>query len=385
MSQNFRKIFYSVLFSLFVLQAAACSSSQQAAQTENNTQAPQAVAQNIKIGVMTGTVSQGEDEYRAAQAILAKYPGQVLHMTYPDNFMQEQETTISNIVSMASDPEVKAIIVGQAVPGSIAAVKKVRRTRPDILFFFWEAHEDPDQVSEVADILFSNDNINRGRTLVELAKKMGAKRIIHYSFPRHMSYKMLADRRDQMREWSQKLGLEFIFVTAPDPLGEGGIPAAQQFILEDTPRQIEKHGKDTAFFSTNDAMTEPLIRQVAKNGAIFLEPDMPSPTMGFPGALGIEIPQDKAGDFDFINKEIAKKVAELGDSGRLASWPRPASLVCIKAAADMVFESKADLNKIKNVSFMEKVIERHAGTDVTLSPYKEYNNHQLVLMESIIY
>jgi hypothetical protein len=45
----------------------------------------------FKIGILTGTVSQGEDEYRAAEQVKAKYGDRIVHVTYPDNFMQEQE------------------------------------------------------------------------------------------------------------------------------------------------------------------------------------------------------------------------------------------------------------------------------------------------------
>lgn len=386
MKRSLKLIVNFVIVLVFAL--AACSQSQQT--TEGASQKDQASEKSdkkskMKIGILTGTVSQGEDEYRAAQYIMKKYPGRVLHMTYPDNFMQEQETTISNVVSMASDPDLKAIIIGQAVPGAIAAVRKVKRIRPDIIFVFWEAHEDPHQAAKAADILFNNDNISRGVTIPALAKKLGAKKLLHYSFPRHMSYKLLADRRDLMQKESEKLGLEFIFVTAPDPLGEGGIPSAQQFMLEDVPRQIKKHGKDTAFFCTNDAMTEPLIKKVAEGGAIFLEPDIPSPTMGFPGALGIKIPPDKAGDFNFINQQIKDAVAKLGNSGRMASWPVPSSMVTIKAAADLLFDTNADITKMNDKALLEKYFKKHAGVDVKLSPYEGTNNYHLVLMENIIY
>lgn len=346
---------------------------------------PEVSARPIKIGILSSTVSQGEDEYRAAQQISAKYPGRVVNMTYPDNFMQEQETTISNVVSMASDPDVKAIIIGQAIPGSIAAAKKAKRNRPDLVFIFWYPHEDPAQASQVADVIFNGDDVSRGRTIPELAKKLGATRLLHYSFPRHMSYKLLADRRDKMKIESEKLGLEFIFVTAPDPMGEGGIPAAQQFILEDVPRQIAKYGKDTAFFCTNDAMTEPLIKKIAEGGAIFVEPDVPSPTMGFPGAFGIEIPQDKAGDFDFINGQIKAAIAKAGNSGRMATWPVPSSIVVMRAMADLLFDVNADKTKLKDPAVFQQYLERQAGVKTALTSYLGMDNFHLILMDDIIY
>jgi len=82
---------------------------------------------------------------------------------------------------------------------------------------------------------------------------------------------LLAKRRDIMKAECDKIGLEFVFVTAPDPMGESGIPGAQQFILEDVPRQVDKHGKDIALFSTNCGMQEPLIISALDTGAIFPE------------------------------------------------------------------------------------------------------------------
>jgi hypothetical protein len=73
-------------------------------------------ALGFKIGLVTGTVSQGEDEYRGAENVLRRYGNEIIHVTYPDKFMQEQETTIARIVELAYDPEVKAIVICQGVP-----------------------------------------------------------------------------------------------------------------------------------------------------------------------------------------------------------------------------------------------------------------------------
>src|SRR5206468_4292274 len=49
----------------------------------------------FKIGLMTGTVSQGEDEYRGAESVVRAYgKDAITHVTYPDSFMAETETTI---------------------------------------------------------------------------------------------------------------------------------------------------------------------------------------------------------------------------------------------------------------------------------------------------
>ena len=100
----------------------AAATGDDAAATEGNAEGDGAA---YKIGIMTGTVSQGEEEYRAGQNMVEKYGADVVtHVTYPDKFAQETETTISQVASLASDPAMKAIVITQAVPGTAAAIDK---------------------------------------------------------------------------------------------------------------------------------------------------------------------------------------------------------------------------------------------------------------------
>ena len=86
----------------------------------------EAASSDYKIGIITGTVSQGEEEYQAAQNLKAKYGDKVVTATYPDNFSTETEQTIATVTNMAADPDVKAIVFVQAVPGAAAAINKAK-------------------------------------------------------------------------------------------------------------------------------------------------------------------------------------------------------------------------------------------------------------------
>ena len=98
-----------------------------------SSEAPAEAAGDYKIGIMTTTVSQSEESYRAAEMLQEQHPDTVVLATFPDKFATEQETTISTALSLASDPDVKAIIFSQAVQGTAAACQKIREVRPDIL------------------------------------------------------------------------------------------------------------------------------------------------------------------------------------------------------------------------------------------------------------
>ena len=339
----------------------------------------------FKIGVVTGTVSQGEDEYRGAEFVVAKYPGMIEHRTYPDNFMAEQETYIAQITSLAADPAIKAIVVNQGVPGTVAAIRKVKQLRPDIVFVIGEPHEDPSVIDPVADLSLIPNNPARGQSIPQLAKRMGAKTFLHYSFPRHMSYADLAARRDIMEQECKKLGMQFVFVNAPDPTGEGGLPAAQQFILEDVPRQVAKYGKDSAFFSTNCGMQEPLITAVLKAGAIFPEQCCPSPTHGYPAALGLEITDQLKGNFPAIVKAINAEIVKKGMSGRMATWPVASSYLNTVAGVEVAKLAVEKKLNIKDMAAVKKVVEQLAGVPMEFERHSQTGCYYRYLIGSIIF
>ena len=132
---------------------------------------------------------------------------------------------------MSDDPDMKAIIVNQAVPGTTEAFRQIKEKRPDILCIAGESHEDPPE-------------------------------------------------------------------SAPLPT-----LSSQQ----------------RAFFCTNDAHTEPLLKQLLEYGGCFVEADLPSPTMGYPGALGIDLTAE-AGDYAKILAKVEKAVVEKGGAGRFGTW-----------------------------------------------------------------
>lgn len=338
---------------------------------------------NYKIGIMTGTVSQGEEEFRAAEKMIEVYGDMIKHVTYPDKFSQEVETTISNVKSLAADPDVKAIVIVQAVPGTAAAIDAVKEMRDDILFIVGAPHEDPELIAQRADIALELDQLKRGENIMQTAKDMGAETFVHYSFPRHMSYELLSARRDELKKNAEKLGIEFVEIDAPDPTGDAGITGAQQFIYEDVPRVVEQYGKNTAFFNTNCGMQEPLIKQALETGAIYPEQCCPSPYHAYPGALGIEIPQDKAGDLDYLAEQIRDKVAEKGGTGRFGTWKTSANVAMIEAGVQYSIEYLDGKIERFDQDAMEKLMkEITEDNELTLAPLDEDNPNFLLFVIS---
>ncbi len=308
---------------------------------------------DFHVGIVTGTVSQSEDDRRGAEAFQAKYGEDVVTLaTYPDNFPDEKETVVQTIVNMADDPDMKAVIVNQGVPGTAEAFRQIKERRPDILCICGESQEDLPVIAEAADLVVVNDFVSRGYLIIKTAADLGCKTFVHISFPRHLGIESLSRRLAVMKEAGKELGVEIVEETAPDPTSDVGVAGAQQFILEKTPEWVAKYGTDSAYFCTNDAHTEPLIKQLLEYGGYFIEADLPSPLMGYPGALGVDL-TDAAGDFEKILETVENAVVEKGGAGRFGTWAFSygyASSFALAQHAVNVINGDSELTELDDIS-----------------------------------
>ncbi len=391
-----KKLVVSMLLAVMLLAVGTTfvSCSKKNDQNDSKTSKPKMEAP-FHIGVVTGTVSQAEDEQRGTEAMIEKYGnakdgGYISHKNYPDNFAAEQETTIQQIVSFADDPKMKVVVVNQGVPGTAAAFKQIKEKRKDILCFVGNSQEDPNLIEGIADLVVDPDNVSRGYLIPRAAQKMGAEAFVHVSFPRHMSIELLSLRKDIMEASCDKLGMTFSMETAPDPTSDVGIPGAQNFILEQMPAWVDKYGKNTAFFATNDAHTEPMLMRVAELGAIFVEQDLPSPILGYPGALGIDL-KEEAGQWPKILKKVEEAVIKKGGKDRMGTWQYSFGFSTTQMLIELgkqVQEKKADYHKLADIKRIYETLtpgcQWGVNWYVDRTDNTERKNHCLVFQDTYV-
>ena len=289
-----------------------------------------------KIAIITGTTTQGEEEYRAAEKLKEQYPGIVVTDTYPDKFAAEVETTIGKILAFAADPQVKAIIMVQAVQGATAAFTQIKTEmkRDDILLMAGVPAEDPQSITSAADVVMGVDEINGGAQIVETAKEWGAEVLIHYSFARHMGYETIVARYNIMKDEAARAGIELVQRDAPDPTGDAGMVGAQNFILEDVPKVMQEYaGKKVAFFCTNCGMQEALQAAILDQpNAFYPLPCCPSPFHGFPASLGLAVEPEDYGDIQTYIAKAAAVLEEHDAEERFSTWAAPVNMSIINGA-----------------------------------------------------
>ena len=303
----------------------AAGDTSEVSQTDDNTAGSDPAetkdaADDFRIGIVTGSYAQSEDDRRGAEAFQQKYGADKVTLAiYPDNFTEEMDTTVQTVVNLADDPKIKVIIVNQAVEGTAEAFREVKKKRPDILCIAGEAFEDFEDIKDTADLVVNNDFVSRGYLIIRTAHELGCDTFVHISFPRHLSYETYSRRVSIMKAACEEFGMKFVMEEAPDPTTEVGVPGAQSYVTEHVPGWVQKYGQNSAYFCTNDAHTEPLIKGLLENGGYFIEADLPSPIMGYPGALDLDL-TGTGGDFAKITKEVEDAIVAGGGAGRFGTW-----------------------------------------------------------------
>lgn len=375
-----RRLLALILAMAMILVAAGCGTSPSSSAPDasgstadnsdtSNSDAP-AEGGKFKIGIMTTTVSQSEESYRNAEAIQKMYPDIVVLVTFPERFTTEQETTISTALSLAADPDIKAILFCQAAQGTAAAMEKIKEVRPDILLLAGGVQDDLNVISSVADIAFHMNIPAAGTQLVEEMHKKGVETFVHYSFPRHLAFQPTAERRDNIKAACEQYGMTFVEETTPDPTSDAGVSGTQQFILEDVPRKVAEYGPKTAFMGTNTAQQEPMIKAIIQEKAYYTMPADPSPFQSYPGALSIEVPEDKMADAQFMMDQISAKLAEVEMTDHMGTWACPLFTLFMRGGFEyaMAYCNGETDGKYDRAMF-EECMTRAAGCEVEYESY----------------
>lgn len=378
-----KNILTLALFLLLTFVLTGCGN--QAEQQKNSTA-------EYKIGIVTPTLSTSEDEFRAADMMAKKYPNIVKHIALPENFSTEIETGLSQITSLADDPQMKAVIVVSGQAGLLPALQKVEEIRPDIITMTAPIWDDPVLMSKYVDVNLDTDWVKRGETIARKAHDMGAKTIIHYSFPTHLSKEVIAQRKDMMQKTSEELGMKWVEVITPDPQTGNGTAPMLQFLREDIPRQISKYGQDTNIFGTNCPMYDVIIDEALKLKFMVAEQCCPTPMQAYPTVMGLEISEADAWNFDKVNTMISEKAAEANMTNRLGGWPMPVTVFmpqyAVELAKKMIEDPNYDYNSLQQ---LDQFAKDTTGYNVTFSKFKpsadgaELDNYNVMIMDSILY
>ncbi len=307
-----------------------------------------------KIAIIT---AESGEAFEGAR-MLAEQKENIVTRTYGGN--KSETETVSICTELAKDPAVGAIVFVPAIAGIDKAAASVREIRDDVLFIAGAEPQDAGFVAQTADMVLAQDLEAMGREIVNEAYRMGAKRIIHYSFARHLLSEPVLRRREVMVARCGELGMSFMDITTPDPTtAEGGKEEARQFVEEDVPQQVGDYGANTAFFATDPTIMAELVKQVMECGAILPQTCCGSPFHGYTEMFGIEPAYDNPKS---TIGEIAKGIAPYGNTGRMATWTQSADIFMVTAGVRYAEKYLAgEVKKEADMEAMQAVADEISG------------------------
>ncbi len=270
------------------------------------------------------------------------------------DFVGYENEISAGIESLANDPLVRGLVIGEGLPGSLDGVTKLRTKRPDIFVVVIDPHEDLETTARVATLTVTVNNAARGYIFPTMAGRMGARTLVYFSIPRHQEVSFIARQKRILEAVSRDMGIELVTdIDSPDPALTRREDIRNHF--EDAVAgYLEKYGPDTAFMATSTVHNDILIPIIMERGGNMLEAVQSSTLLGFPEALGLA---EEAGELfglwhDLLTLED-EKYLETAPRAGFTLWTYPYPHTVVLSMVDMVvnaLEERADIYDLKGVS-----------------------------------
>ncbi|MBQ9861843.1 MAG: DUF3798 domain-containing protein [Clostridia bacterium] len=324
-----------------------------------------------KIAVITKPLSEDRETFENAQQLQKKHGESIVSLTFPHNYATHPEQIVSTMTALADDPDVRVIIIPDVVDGTTVGIQKLRETRNDILIISGMNTENAAEIAPFSDLCLIEDKTATGTTIIEQAVAMKAKTFVYITCQSDLTNSAISAHEELLKEASSSAGISFVEAIAPDSLGAENIRDTQSWINENVPLYVDECGKNTAFYATNEAMSIPLIRQVAACGAILPQLCNPSPYHGYPEAFDIDLAGHEA-DTSYLLHQIKSVIASYNNEGRMAAWSVSQNAIVLNAGVDYSLQwCNGTVKKRCHRSTMAKSIRSVADNETTVEYYTD--------------
>ncbi|NMS90298.1 DUF3798 domain-containing protein [Clostridioides difficile] len=363
------------------------------------------IIDDFKVAVVTQPLSENKVQYNIVESLAKEYEEEnkidkdkdgkakvkqtIKHVVLPENFTSNIDSSINQIVKLADDKEIQAIVVSTNQAGLLPALQKVKEKRPEIITISAPMGDDKNQLSQYVDVNLGANIEERGKLLAEHSKEMGAKAFIHYASKDDLKDANIAKRLEKIKETCKNIGLQFVQVDTPNMNNEEDKNKVKQFLNEDIEKQVKKYGKEINVFGVNAIMDEVILTKALELKYIVAEQSNPSPTQTYPEVMGLKISKKDAQNYNKINDMISEKAKAAGMSNRLGGYPMPMDAFIPALATHLATEMvKGDLTQedVSARDYLEGFVELKFGIGSEFTPLTEVlYNYQLIVLNQLIY
>lgn len=340
-----------------------------------------------KVGVLCSPLGWGEENYRMTEKCIAKFGAdKIVVTTLPED--ADAQTMVSQATTMANDSSIGALVINEAVPGSIAAAAAAKKINPQMLVIMVNPSEDPPEVAKVADLAVMTVFNELTIAAADQAAKKNCKVMVLEVPVDQQGMERAQSRIAACQTECDKLGIKLIINSLPNESDANSRPAMIQAAKEDIYNKLNEYGDNTGFMSFSSFCATAVFTALCdeKKGYLVGTPDPGPFAPGFMDAFGITADKDHILDMEWTNKAIAQALEKKGMSGHFCNWEIPyfSTMMYGSIAYSLAYLSGKE-NTIDMDTWMKYAAESYnlkLNTQLTYSAYQEkgttYKNFAMV-------
>ena len=280
--------------------------------------------EGTKVGVLCSPLSWGEENYRMTEKCIEKFgEDRIVLNTLPED--ADVQTIVSLASNMANDSEIGALVINEAVPGSIAAADAAKEADPEMLVIMVNPSEEPPEVSKSADLAVMTVFNELTIAAAEQAKEKNCEVMVLEVPVDQLGMERAQSRINACQEKCDELGIELIVNSLPSESDANSRPAMIQAAKEDIYNKLDEYGDNVGFMSFSSFCATGIFTALCEEGRGYLvgTPDPGPFGPGFMDAFGITADEEHLLDVDWTNKAIAEALEAKGMSGHFCNWEIP--------------------------------------------------------------
>lgn len=277
-----------------------------------------------KVGVLCSPLSWGEENFRMTEKCIEKFgEDRIVVTTLPED--ADVQTIVSQASTMANDSEIGALVINEAVPGSIAAADAAKQANPEMLVIMVNPSEEPVEVSEVADLAVMTVFGEITEAAAEQAAEKGCEYMVLEVPIDQQGMERAQTRISACQAKCDELGIELIVNSLPSESDANTRPAMIQAAKEDIYNKLDEYGDNVGFMSFSSFCATVIFTAICEEGRGYLvgTPDPGPFGPGFMDAFGITADEEHVLDMEWTNKAIADALAEKNMTGHFCNWEIP--------------------------------------------------------------
>lgn len=327
-----------------------------------------------KVGVLCSPLGWGEENYRMTEKCIEKFGADRIELsTLPED--ADVQTIVSLATNMANNEEIGAIVINEAVPGSIAAADAAKSANPEVLLIMVNPSEEPPEVAGSADLAVMTVFTELTEAAAEQAAEKNCKYMVLEVPVDQLGMERAQARIAAAQAKCDELGIELITNSLPSESDANSRPAMIQAAKEDVYNKIDEYGEEVGFMSFSSFCATAVFTALCEEGKGYLvgTPDPGPFAPGFMDAFGITADESHILDMEWTNKAIADALAQKNMSGHFCNWEIPYfSTMMYGSIAYSIAYLDGETNNIDIDTWMEyaaQSFDLKLGDQITYFPY----------------